>query len=99
MAVLGLVTGTITRMVIINVTKLATRTTTRIVTGNITELVVGTITKIIAGTTGLMDTIIVIRTTVIPITDLTTNQIITVMATTLTLGFTSLPTEPGSISD
>ena len=62
-------------------------------------LVIGTITKTIAGTTGFTDTIIIIRGTVIPITDLTTNHTITVMVTTLTLGFTSLPTEPGSISD
>ena len=99
MVVLGLATGTITRMVIRNITKLATGTTTEIITGNITELVIGTITKTIAGTTGFTDTIITIRGTAIPITDLTTNHIITLMVTTLTLGFTSLPTEPGSISD
>jgi hypothetical protein len=114
MAVLGPATGTITRMVIRNITKLATGpttervtrniteritgTTTKIITGNITEPVVGTIIKVIAGTTGFTDTII-IRTTFIPITDLTTNHIITVMVTTLTLGFTFLPTEPGSILD
>jgi hypothetical protein len=69
-------------------------------------LLIGTITRIIrgnstvcTGTTGFMDTIIIIRTTVISTTELTTNHIITVMDTTLTLGFTSLPTEPGSISD
>jgi hypothetical protein len=111
----GLVRGTITRMVIRNITKLATGTTTRIITGNstelvtetttklltgdITELVIGTITRITAGTTGFTETIITIRTTAIPITDLTTNHTITVMGTTLTSGFTSLPTEPGSISD
>jgi hypothetical protein len=83
MAAHGLVKGTITRMVRRNITKLAT----------------GTITKTIAGTTGFTDTIIIIRGTVIPITDLTTNHIITVMVTTLTLGFTSLPMGPGSISD
>jgi hypothetical protein len=99
MAAHGLVKGTITRMVRRNITKLATGTTTEIVTGNITELVIGTITKTIAGTTGFTDTIIIIRGTVIPITDLTTNHTITVMVTTLTLGFTSLPMEPGSISD
>jgi hypothetical protein len=54
-------------------------------------LVKGTITKTIAGTTGFTDTIIIIRGTVIPITDLTTNHTITVMVTTLTLGFTPLP--------
>jgi hypothetical protein len=74
-------------------------TTTRIITGNSTELIIGTITRITAGTTGFTDTIITIRTTAIPITDLTTNHTITVMGTTLTLGFTSLPKEPGSISD
>ena len=99
MAAHGLVKGTITRRVRINITKLATGTTTEIVTGNITELVIGTITKTIAGTTGLTDTIIIIRGTVIPITDLNTNHTIIVMVTTLTLGFTSLPMEPGSISD
>jgi hypothetical protein len=69
-------------------------------------LLIGTITRIIrgnstvcTGTTGFMDTIIIIRTTVISTTELNTNHIITVMDTTLTLGFTSLPTEPGSISD
>ena len=95
----GLVIGTITRMVRRNITKLATGTTTRIITGNSTELVIGTITRITAGTTGFTDTITTIRTTAIPITDLTTNHTITVMGTTLTSGFTSLPTEPGSISD
>ena len=99
MAAHGLVKGSITTMVRRNITKLATGTTTEIVTGNITELVIGNITKTIAGTTGFTDTIITIRGTAIPITDLTTNHIITVMVTTLTLGFTSLPTEPGSISD
>ena len=83
MAAHGLVKGTITTMV----------------RSNITELATGTITKTIAGTTGFTDTIIIIRGTVIPITDLTTNHTITVMVTTLTLGFTSLPMEPGSISD
>jgi hypothetical protein len=91
MAAHGLVKGTITTMVRSNITELATGTTTEIVTG--------TITKTIAGTTGFTDTIIIIRGTVIPITDLTTNHTITVMVTTLTLGFTSLPMEPGSISD
>ena len=62
-------------------------------------LVKGTITKVIAETTGFTDTIITIRTTAIPITDLTTNHTITVMVTTLISGFTSLPMEPGSISD
>jgi hypothetical protein len=62
-------------------------------------LVTGTITKIITGTIGFTDTIIIIRGTVIPITDLTTNHTISVMVTTLTLGFTFLPTEPASISD
>jgi hypothetical protein len=56
----------------------------------------GTTTKT---TTGFTDTIITIRTTAIPITDLTTNHITTVMVTTLTSGFTSLPTEQGSILD
>jgi hypothetical protein len=78
-------------MVIRNITRLARGTTTTITRGNITELVTGTM--------GFTDTIIIIRGTVIPITDLTINHIITVMVTTLTLGFTSLPTEPGSISD
>jgi hypothetical protein len=91
MATFGLVTGTITKMV--------TGTTTKMVTGAITELVIGTVTKIITGTIGFTDTIIIIRGTVIPITDLTTNYTISVMVTTLTLGFTFLPTEPGSISD
>jgi hypothetical protein len=99
MAVLGLVKGTITTMVRRNVTKLARGTVTKIITGNLTELVIGTITKTIAGTTGFTDTIIIIRGTAIPITDLTTNHTITVMVTTLTSGFTSLPMEPGSISD
>ena len=62
-------------------------------------LVIGTITRITAGTTGFTDTITTIRTTAIPITDLTTNHVIPVMYITLTLGFTFLPTEPGSISD
>jgi hypothetical protein len=91
MAALGLVRRAIT--------KLVTGTTTRIIRGTITKLVTGTITKLSTGTTGFTDTIIIIRGHGIPITDLTTNHIITVMVTTLTLGFTSLPTEPGSISD
>jgi hypothetical protein len=69
-------------------------------------LLIGTITRITrgnstvcTGTAGSVDTIIIIRTTVIPTTDLTTNHVITVMDTTLTLGFASLPTEPGFISD
>jgi hypothetical protein len=62
-------------------------------------LVKGTITELVTGTIGFTDTIIIIRGTVIPITDLTTNHTISVMVTTLTLGFTFLPTEPGSISD
>jgi len=99
MAAHGLVKGSITTMVRRNITKLATGTTTEIVTGNITELVIETITNTIAGTTGFTDTIIIIRGTAIPITDLTTNHTITLMVTTLTSGFTSLPKEPGSISD
>jgi hypothetical protein len=77
---------------------LVTRTITRMVIRNITSLVTGTTTETVTGTTGFTDTIIIIRTTFIPITDLTTNHIIIGMDTTLTLGFTSLPTEPGSIS-
>ena len=99
MAAHGLVRVTITRMVIRIITKLARGTTTKTIRGKITELVIETITGIVAGTIGVTDIIIIIRGTVIPITDLTTNHIITVMVTTLTLGFTSLPTEPGSISD
>jgi hypothetical protein len=45
------------------------------------------------------DTIIIIRGTPITATGITTNQTITVMATTLTLGFTFLPTEPESLLD
>jgi hypothetical protein len=99
MAAHGPVKGTITRMVRRNITKLTKGPTTEIVTGSITEPVIGTIIKVISGTPGFTDTIIIIRATFIPITDLTTNHIITVMVTALTLGFTFLPTEPGSISD
>ena len=69
-----------------------------LVTRTITRMVIRNITSLVTGTTGFTDTIIIIRTTFIPITDLTTNHIIIGMDTTLTLGFTSLPTEPGSIS-
>ena len=99
MAVLGLATGTITRTVIRSITELATGPTTEIVTENITKLVIGTIIKVIAGSMGFADTIITIRATFIRITDFTTDHTITVMVTTLTSGFTSLPTEPGSTSD
>ena len=60
--------------------------------------VIGTNSILAIGTTGFIHTII-IRTIIIPITDLTTNHIITVMVPTLTLDFASLPAEPGSISD
>jgi len=89
--VLGLVIETITRILPGNSTELCKE--------SITELATGTTTEISTGTTGSIDTIIIIRTTCIPITDLTTDHIITVMVTTLTLGFTFLPTEAGSILD
>ncbi|MCG6945957.1 MAG: hypothetical protein LJE87_11515 [Deltaproteobacteria bacterium] len=70
-----------------------------LVIGTITRIIRGNSTEVCPGTTGFMDTNIIIRTTFIPIIDLTTEHIITFMVTTLTLGFTFLPTEPASISD
>ncbi|UCG20591.1 MAG: hypothetical protein JSU80_12860 [Deltaproteobacteria bacterium] len=57
-----------------------------------------TITKMVTRTIGFTDTIVTMRGPVVTITDITTNHTITVMVTTLTLGFTSLPTEAEFIS-
>ncbi len=50
------------------------------------------------GTMSFTDTTIIIRGTVITITDITTDHTISVMVTTHTLGFITLRTEPGSTS-
>ena len=62
-------------------------------------LVTETTTKIIPGTRGLTHTSIIIRASVITITDMTINHAISVIITTLILGFTSRPTEQESRSD
>ena len=58
-----------------------------------------TTTKIVKGIIGCTDTIVTIRGNGVTIMDITTDLTTTVMVTTLTLGFTSLPTEAESISD
>jgi hypothetical protein len=62
-------------------------------------LVTETTAKIVLGTRGLTDTSIIIRASVITITDMTINHAISVIVTTLILGFTSLPTEQESRLD
>ena len=62
-------------------------------------LVTETTTKMVPGTRGLTDTSIIIRASVITITDMAINHAISVIVITLILGFTSLPTEQESRSD
>ena len=57
-----------------------------------------TTTKMVKGTIGCTNTIVTTRGNGVAIMDITTNLITTVMVTTLTLGFTSLPIEAESIS-
>ena len=54
-----------------------------------------TTTKMVTGSTGFTDTIATMRGTVVTVADITTNQTatVTLAVTTLTLGYTSLPTE------
>jgi hypothetical protein len=52
----------------------------------------------VKGTIGCTNTIVTTRGNGVTIMDITTNLITTVMVTTLTLGFTSLPIEAESIS-
>ena len=62
-------------------------------------LVTETTTKMLPGTRSLTDTSITIRASVITITDMAINHAISVIVTTLILGFTSLPMEQESRSD
>ncbi len=62
-------------------------------------LVTETTTKMVPGSRGLTDTSIIIRASVITITDMTIDKTISVIVTTLILGFTSLPTEQESRLD
>jgi hypothetical protein len=62
-------------------------------------LVTETTTKMVPGTRGLTDTSIILQAGIITITDMTINHPISVIVTTLILGFTSLPTEQESRSD
>jgi len=57
-----------------------------------------TTTKIIKATIGCTDTIVITRGNGVTIMDITTDITSTVMVSTLTLGFTSLPTGAESIS-
>ena len=56
-------------------------------------------TKVFTETRDSTDTITLMRDTPITVIDITTDQTITAMATTLSLGFLFLPTEPKSILD
>jgi hypothetical protein len=55
--------------------------------------------KVFTETRGFTDTITIIRGIPITAAGITTDQTITAMATTLSLGFLFLPTEPESILD
>jgi len=62
-------------------------------------LVTETTTKMVPGIRGLTDTSIIIPASLIAITDIAINHAISVIVTTLILGFTSRPTEQESRSD
>jgi len=55
-------------------------------------------TNMTTGTMAFTDTLVTIQGSAITITDIATSHTLSVMVTTLTVGFTTLHMEPGSIS-